>query len=756
MSAVTTQTALLNLVGQATPVEPAAAESESLEYHVQLSPGIYRLSGHVDMSQFDFDRLYYPMDKFNNKGQITGPWDFDLRSHNEPLVPAWWLWINDERLGLACTQRPGTEQLGTKVLQLSNCFEVRQAGEVRIRLEPYKSAVDVELIQLQLTAASEQEPTSLSIDGDVTNGSHARHLFVDGAFDRWKQTIEADENLRKLFPRMLAAAKKISGHGTPVLTGGKPQLGAEALPLLAFAHHAYGDEDALGCILRIVKGQVEREVWGNPYEDGYSHNCDMVAAEVIEPLSFVYHWAAEPLKKAGLHEALRDKLEFQMKRFFTLLLLWENYWGGSLLQDHGHRSAGRFGVAAINMLGVLEDAPRWAGFIANRMSRVLSALPIDGGMPFTSYMHIHLYMDDMLTWRDAYQHLSGEDIFDDKLFESLVGFVVNRLHEPSMRLFTAVSRGDRKDFYAGWGFFNAIAALHGDGCAKRMTQLLVDRYLEQENIPIRPVSTFLAMVNHQSDVQPVALSPQPFDVRADSGSTNYRLTRPDVNVSIRCAAPPAISAYYKSFCPCDRIIDAQLEGHFTVAVNGRMLLLTAEGGYRMRASLGSVLHIDGKGAWGDADHPMGACNAVFRGQYIEASRYDEATGNAYLRLRLDPAYPREAKLIRYHREFFLRPDGLRCRDLVICQEPHEYSWHFQTYADHQIESLGNQAYRVTERDASLTLTGRAVQTQLVDQVADTDVVWAYGNENDDRAFRHIHYVTQEHVGNLTAEFDVAW
>jgi len=748
---------LLNLAGAAEYVDVQSSDG-GLHFDVTLEPGIYRLTARLDAREFDWSRLYLNLDLYENKGQRTGPWDFDLRSHNEPLLPAWWMSVNGRRLGLAMPARPGPQAMATKRLNVNVCFEVREHGAVQVNWEPYNDVSGLACVQLQLARAYEQDP-------DAT--PPLRNLAKDQAdqriWEKWHATVHAPNNpYTKLMPRLIASAKAQYNVPTQKVKNNdivkhSPMYGAEALPLLAYAHLAEGDDEALDYLLQGVRGLLDMKAWGNPFEDGYGHNCDMSAAERIEPLTFILHWERDALRNANLYDALHERLIKQMIFFYDAMLLAEDYWGGSLLQDHGHRSIGRFGVAAANMFGECDDAPRWFAFVANRMQRVIEALPNDGGMPFTSYHKIHLFMDDMVTWRQVLQHVTGRDIFDDPKFAQLIRFVVNRLHEPTMQVMTVISRGDRKDFYAGWGFFNAVAEKYDDPDAARLTQILVEHYSDSDReIPIRPISTALAMFEHHPPVGPRPLVPEPFDVRLDSGLVNYRLPQKQVNVAMRCISTPAISSATRTFCPCDRAVDAPLEGHFTVAVGNQTLLLTAEGGYQQRSDLGCVLHIDGKGQYGDLNYSMGIPDMPLRTHCIEAARYSEQDQTAYVRMRLDPAYDRAAQLIRYDREFILKPDGLIVRDIVVSDIEHEYSWHFQTYARRTIDTLSSGHYRIADGNDVLTLKAYALETPLDAAIADTDVVWAYSNENDDQPFRHIRFQTHEKMKTLTAEFKIDW
>jgi hypothetical protein len=712
-------------------------QQSRLRWSGALPRGLYRLDALFDASRFDWERLYLPMRDFGNDGQRTGPWDFDFNGAR-PLLPAWWFSLNGERLGLAICPRPSPAQLQNRRLDLRLCFEVEADGATVIELQPYND-FDLDALQFHLSPEQDDVPRTVALRREP---NFARAQEENGVLEVWQCKLETSH-----------------AHYEPLIQNALDFAGAnpvsEVLPLLAWAARTRGHSAAREKLLAALRKLIALEHWGNPLPDGYGHDGDMGAAAIIEPLSFVLQWYRKELEEANLFEPLRAKLLLQMRRFYRLILLTNGYWGGSLLQDHGHRSVSRFGVAAINLLGENEEAVKWLEFAHQRMARVLAALPPDGAIPFSSYHKVHLYMDDMTTWRDALRHATGEDVFGNELFPKVVAFVANRLYEPTHEVLCASPRGDRKDFYAGWGFFNAIAEQHGNSQAARLTEILRERY-RKKSLSLRPAATLLTALDHDALIETQPLQPENFDVHAPSGHAFYRLPEREIAVAMRCPPPGgSIQAAQHTSNPCDLALDCPLAGHFTVSIGEQTLLLTAEGGYRMRSSLGCVLLVDGKGGYSDEDYAMGIPGLPFRGETIVTTRFDEKTKAAYVRMNLAPAYRREAQLLRYEREFFLSPGGLLCRDTVVRAMQHEYSWHFPTYARRKIEPLGNAAFRISDGAAALSLRGSCAEGELQTSIAPTEVVWAYQNENNDEEFLHIEYS----IGGramITAEFAVSW
>lgn len=721
-----------------------------IELHCGLLPaGIYRCAALFDAAAYDWSRLYLPMTRFGNEGQITGPWDFDFE-RIEPLVPAWWAWVNDRRIGPAVVARPSPAQIARKQFSLAWCFEITTAQPVTLLLKAFNAMEGLRPIQWRLEADLQETPVTIQrVHDDVRDASYACSQVKRKVWRSWQEKLpRLDSRYAKVLERGVAAAK----------THAEKTSDVEMLKLLMYAWRANDDQDAGRLACQVVAKQVRLEHWGNPCESGYGHDTDMGVASVLENLSFALHWLGDRLNQhePDLHKRLVEKLRLQMKRFYDGILLWAEFWGGSLMQDHGHRSVSRFGVAAINLLGVLDEAPHWVAFSKQRLEQVVAVLPADGGIPFSSYFKVHLYMDDLLTWRDALKHVTGQDIYDNPLFARVLDGVINRLDLSRRVVMTCLARGDRVHFYAGWGYFNAIATHTRTGRGVTLTQALIDDYLDKP-ISQRPLATMLAMIDHADpNLAAESLTPAGFDHRADIGQINFRTHDGKTNVALRCSIPAGLPAIFELANPCDRIIDVPMEGHFSIHVKGKNLLLTAEGGYRMRSNLGCALLIDGKGGFEDQDYAMGVPGVSYRGQRVEIARFDEATQQAFIRMNLAPAYPREAGLLRYVREFQLSPTGLVFRDLLVSSQAHEYAWQFHSYASAQITTTGPQRWRISQEDAALTLTGRCLETSLQSKQQPTQVVWGYDNAHAGQAFQHVRFETTTQVNCLSAEFTIRW
>ena len=69
---------------EAIPLEEKPNGDLVLRFKAQ--PGLYRLSVIVDASAFDWESLYVNLHRFHNKGQRTGPWDFNIASGGSSIL----------------------------------------------------------------------------------------------------------------------------------------------------------------------------------------------------------------------------------------------------------------------------------------------------------------------------------------------------------------------------------------------------------------------------------------------------------------------------------------------------------------------------------------------------------------------------------------------------------------------------------------------------------------------------------------------
>ncbi len=108
---------------------PITQTGERLQLAFAAPPGLYQFSIVVDAGAFDWEELYVNLELFNNQGQRTGPWDFDITNNNVPLVPAYWVYLDGRKLGLWYCQRVSLEDMAEKRFRGNMAFYLAEAGE---------------------------------------------------------------------------------------------------------------------------------------------------------------------------------------------------------------------------------------------------------------------------------------------------------------------------------------------------------------------------------------------------------------------------------------------------------------------------------------------------------------------------------------------------------------------------------------------------------------------------------------------------
>jgi hypothetical protein len=497
--------------------------------------------------------------------------------------------------------------------------------------------------------------------------------------------------------------------------------------------------------------------WGNPNPEGYSHNGDMAPAFALRALAWAYHAFGPDLGPEQRRRVLA-KLQLQGEIFFNLTLLNRDYWGGSLVQDHGWRSLFAFGTAALHMLGVLPEAERWVRYAIPRIQRALDAMPRDGFMPPSSYEVLFLYMDDVTHYRDALLAQAGADIFDQPQFRPIIDYLIAILDEERLTLHLPTE----VPCVGGSHFLNRMASKYGDERAAYLQQLVL-------KVAERPFwhdvwntayysGAVHGFLSYDPTVAPVAALPKarPLAYFEDGGRVLYRDDAREAALVVSCGPFSGYNAYQRTKCPCDRLGLAPGDGHFTLTVKGVPLLTTPDGGYRLRSVLRTCLLIDDRGQYGDVGYPMSIPSWRDRGQCIEMARWEAAAGRGFVRLNLQPAYPEESGLAAYTRDFLLGPGAqIIVRDTVTLDAARRLSWLF-----HGKRSVGvAMADGLTGRIGSgptLSIRPQSADVDLRAQVHETPVVWSYSSINEFKPFDHVRYDTVQPVTTACIDFVLTW
>lgn len=727
----------------------------SFSFSCPLDPGLYTFSLQADLHDFDWERTYINLTLFRNKGQRTGPWDFDLCDRHRPLLPTWRVVIDGRFVGMFYLQRPTIETVASSTLRGEFGFQVHSRHLVQIECKAYRSFKMTPLTtMLEPNALDSLIPQPFVSRGYKANWAHdfsARHgwtaLLPVLASPEWQAFMRAGMEL------YLAPFRKPEPAAASFSPG--------ALPVLALSHFCLNEPDALRFAETGIAHFLDLPAWGNPDPEGYSHNGDMGCAFTLKNLALAYVWFGRALKP-DLRSALLARLVRQGETFFEQQLLMSQYWGGAIMQDHGFRSTASFGVTALSLLGYAPEASRWLEFIVPRLRRTLRSLPTDGFIPFSSYHKLQLYVNELTEFREMFRFASGEDIFDLPAFRNIPEYLCAALDADSHAILVCSNRGDRKPFYVGLPFLICLARDFGCPKAGFLAHHLMRSYAEIAATMKEPKDAGALM--WAFDTLPFALMQYRAGLLVDTpprqpalthfpdgGLVNYRNAARRFQVSVGCYSPcGSFHALGTDLSSTDMIYSNMAHGHFSVSVAGRPLILNAESGYRTGSDLSSVLLIDGHGQYGDLGFPMGVSVASWRGQRILNCRVaaDGTTGSA--RLNLQPAYPEETHLLTYTRDFTFEPERVTVRDTVVCRAPHRFAYRFHTYADHEVRPATATRYLISAGGNALTLELRG--QGWTSRIAPTEVVWAYANEHDNREFQHIEFCLPEPASDLTVEF----
>ncbi len=660
-----------------------------------LQPGLHRLTVAGDGSDFNWEDLYIVLNLYNNTNQRTGPWDFNLLENNRPVLPAYWVYVNDRKIGLWYFNRPSNTQIKTKCFQGEASFWIKEAGDYEFRFEPYR--------EFNLTWAK----TEFSVEPD------------DTLLDRVALRPAAQRGWPRLFdsPRWENLAARLNDPDFPYrsllresLDGAKTaERGSVPLPLLAAGWRLRQDKDALARARELIERLLALPAWGNPRADGYGHNGDMGAANVILDLATALNLLDGALDQS-MQQRIIARLEQQADTFLEMGLLHRGYWGGSILQDHGFCSFSWLTTAAYALVGWTPKAEEWLRFCVPRMQRTFNALPTDGVVPQTSYHLIALYTDKVVLLRELHRQATGEDIYQHPAWRNVPKYAFASYLPEGAKFLHASCRGDLTHFYGGHPFLDQMARDFHDAEAAWLAREYV-RIVSSKGLyhGVQEQAMFAMTLWATLLWEPVHLPDPPRPRRSlrwfnDTGAIVYRDEPRELLFSARCGPPQGLTADRHTTCPCDRLSLGPLSGTFAITKHGLPLIQNAEGGYKIRTELGNVVLVDGQGQLDDHAPPMSLPDARYGGEQIAKTEFDPRTGRGYVLMNLTPAYEPALGLTSYTREFFFESDGrLRLVDTIAARQPHRFTWLFHTFKSHPMTATGDGEFTIQNKAETLQL-----------------------------------------------------
>ena len=444
------------------PLQTATAPDGDIAVRFDAPAGLFQFGVIADASRFDWNELYIDLHRFGNTGQRTGPWDFNLLDANKPLVPSYWVCLDGRKLGLWYFERVSLADVAAKRFRGKIAFHVAGAGTHELRLTPYRR---MEIRWLSAILEPDPEDNLAPQPATLEGWERRCPAAAWGTARFWQQLRRRLATTHAMYrdPLDRAFAWALA----------KDQPAVDDFPLLLAAHRLDRRPGAFDKILALIDDALAKPHWGNPNEDGYGCDGDMGAMAVLKNLT----WAARavgPEMGPERYQRLVDKIALQGGRFFDLVLLNRDYWGGSVAQDHGWKSLFGFGTTALHLLGMVPAAEVWTRYVIPRLRRSVAAIPRDGAIPPSSYNCLYLYLDELTHYRQTLLALTGEDIYDQAPFATLIDYLVAVFREKDYTMVVANNYGNPvMPFIGGNAFLNLAALKWRDRRAAYLQERLV-------------------------------------------------------------------------------------------------------------------------------------------------------------------------------------------------------------------------------------------------------------------------------------------
>jgi len=732
---------------------PLQVEGNVAVLHFDATPGLYQFTAVADGTGFDWESLYIDLELFGNRGQRTGPWDFDLTDGNRALMPSFWVELDGKRLGLWYFQRLSLADIEAKKFRGSMAFHLETGGRHELRFVSYQEQpLPWNLARLETDPQDRLLPEiSQSFVASPPAARWAEDYFWEGK----RRLLQCEQGL--LFRR----------HWPEWFEASAPEARDDAtlLPLLLAAWKLYGNRQALQALIELTGSLVEQPHWGNPRPDGYGHDGDMRAGVVLRNLTWVWRATAGATQfPAELHARLQGKLLLQSERYFALALLNRDYWGGSVLQDHGWRSLFMFGDAVLHLWEKCPQAGPWVRFALPRIGRALDAIPRDGAIPPSSYCNLLLYVEELAFYRETRLAYDGVDIYRETPLPRVPAYVHAVLRPAQNVLLTSMETvgGDVIPFSGGAKFLSQIAQAYGDTLAATLARLSLEQEPEGKprvnSVALNTLGTLITMeAGH-----PVLGSPEPLPPASaflffeDSGLVHAHQHAKDVTFALRCG--PLRGHHAERFCitPCDETICVPGAGHFILARGGKPLLTTPDFGYSLQSAMRSCLLIDGQGQNGDVGYPMSIPSQPPGGERLEMARCDEKAQTVEVRLNLARAYPAALGVVYYVRQFYFSPAYLLIRDEILLDSPRQLSWLFQGKRENGLAIEKDAAGVSFGQTEGIRLCANAPALEFHVSIRETPLVWSYHSPSGRKAFDYACFQTTGEVTHGHVEFRVEW
>lgn len=646
-----------------------------------LHPGIYQFSVIADGTKFPWEKLYFPLEKYGNRTRLTGPWDFDLRAGNRPLVPSYWVELNGKRLGLWHFRRVTLEDIQRKIFRGRFTFLLESSGPVILRLTPYAET------PIWISTALEKDFEDCLADPLPKHGTvPLYHLSAR----RWK---ELQENLQRpawgFYRRAWEQTAEELDRGL-----------SETTLSVSSGWNLWKDRNsARDVILYLVgekmgKGKPYREKartlltelldlprWGGGWdgivaEDCYGCDGDLHAMEPLRAAAIALHLlpSADPMRNR-----IVTRLRQQGRRFLDLALLQRDYWGGCLLQDHGWRSLLGFASTSLLLRGIVPEADLWARFAVPRVRRAMKVFPADGSIGETNYESLALVAPEWFSFRTLWKSVSGENLFETfPQFRKFPVFTQAWNASPESEALTGTN-----------AYLHHLRQEYQDEAAASLLDQIFQRkdaMLRRQSDSMGTVEGLMVYAPEREVIAPQRMQKDGATFFESTGRMIYRDESMEFRLRLGTVTDPQKMTYLTN--PNDKALTDFGRGHFHCTRDGEVIFGTPLSPYRLSAETRTCLLVNGKGQRGDIGYPM-SLPAEVNLPPTTVCRQD-TTCRRTLDLEIDLAahYPEKAAVLEYSRRFSFRPGGLTILDRITCARPANLAWLFQFPENLSMENGG--------------------------------------------------------------------
>ena len=712
-------------------------------WEVRLPAGLHQLSVLAFHGDFPMETLYYSMQEFGNGGARTGPWDYKPMV-GSPLMPSYWVYLDGQKLGLWVFARVSIPDLEAGVFRGRFAFRVRQDGVYRLRLVPYHEHANSAPWQ---RATLERDPVDTLMPLSEVSALLKRppRMAEWPCADFWCR-LPLTSFWRKTLERAVGWALDESRTAERDEAGRWKNLD-DAGPMDMTAYlvgwRLFGLEKGREKALALLEELIALPGWGRPREDIYGWDGDLVAVDPFRACIQAYFGLdLEPDLKARVLE----KLRYQGERFLTMALLTRDYWGGSVLQDHGWRAILGFAECAMLLSYELDEAREWLQWAIPRFRRALDAMPPDGHLPASSYGTPGLYVLPLARLRQVWLECTDEDLYDAAPVLPVVERLGAYVQLPDqVALLVASSL-----------FFHQMAERSPGSQAKEWLAAsvgLTDDVLQKSYFSFRwhaqgVIEGYLSYPGELPEAKGCVKRASVYHFE-DAGLVMAESCQSGLKLQFQCGPWLGHHAYRKSDNACDRMLMQIGPGSFILNLGDEPLIVHPDSNYALRTDTRNSLLIGYRGQYGDVGYPMSLPSWKWRGEEIVALRNDAETG-FFARLNLAPLYPDEAGVLEYYRDFILPADSgeLVCRDQIVLRHPQPLEWRFHTLSKLGIEPVEGGGVCFAQQLGLTAFGEEGLRLQVA--IRPTKVVYSYTGSGE--SFMHAAYLTEEPASVARVEF----